>query len=133
MFRLLPLGVLVLMASLASTSRGDDKKEPKVDFKIKATDLVFETVDSGPTKVTKKYKGKILLVEGEVMEVHPKLMLVLLKGNKQGKLWVGCDLPASQKEKIDKLKVGEKVTIRGRFTYVNGTGNPELDRCEIVK
>ena len=105
------------------------EKGPSEDVKITAEALMNELV--GNDQAVAKYKGKTLLVEGVVLEVNKEAELVFLKGTNITN--VVCEFPSSRKGQLAMCKVGEKVSIRGKFTLKNATGHAVLDKCEVAK
>jgi hypothetical protein len=91
-----------------------------------------------PKATEKKYGGKEIVVEGVIQkttEDYPSTNLAL-KGakDKDGKeIVLTCGFPVDEREKVEKLKIGEKVVIKGKFAYFIPEMNKLcVDFCHLV-
>lgn len=123
------MGMVLALCVTAFAQQKVNKKEAAEALKIAAPDLMNELFAND--KAEKKYKGKLLQIEGTVLEVDRPAQVVILKGGQRTN--VACEFPSSRKAQLAKCKVGEKVTIRGTFTGTVATGHAAIDKCEVVK
>ena len=90
----------------------------KVDFTIAATNL-YQQFEADEATSNTKYIGKIIEVSGTIGDITKDengATVVLVEAGEEEMGGVLCTLEASQKEKSDKLNIGESVKIKGVCT-----------------
>lgn len=131
----------VLVLALSLLGCGSKPKEPPPDtgppVQVKATDLMKE-YGSNALAADAKYKGKTCLVSGRFDSVQkaPLLGYVLqLLPEDAGDVnlnFVQCFLLDEAHKDVEKLKQGDKITIKGTCTGQEA-GQVKMQKCTVAK
>lgn len=102
------------------------------------SETLVKTFLDNPEETKKKYHDKEIVVEGVILkttEAAPATNLAL-KGvkDKDGKeIVLFCSFPYDERDKVEKLKVGDKVAVKGKFAYYVPEMNKLcVDMCHVV-
>ena len=131
LYAILVLVVLVVAGGLIMYNMPAENVASKsVDYTITATEL-FTEYEADEKAGNTKYIDKIVQVSGKIedMETDAKgAKVVLIGGNEMGN-GVLCTLDKSEESKAAQLKVGDKVSIKGRCTGM--LMDVVLNKCTI--
>jgi hypothetical protein len=117
-----------------------DIASEKAAFSLSAAQL-YNEFKANENTANKKYlseaNGKVIQVSGIVSEIikgeHGGLTLSL-KEQSIADGGVSCSIDSLNIEKASKLKVGDKVVIKGQCTgYIELTSEVDLNKCVIIK
>lgn len=106
--------------------------------KFVGASTLYKEFNSNEPAADEKYKGKSILVAGEVHSVE-KLVLVgtviYLTYNDHGSLGVVCVLSrsAARSDEVKAINSGDYVKVRGRCEGKDLLGNVKLTGCEFVR
>ncbi len=111
----------------ACSSQQTDELIP-VSAKILAKDYKIN-----PQAGNRKYRGKVLLVEGTIAEYYrnKKQEISVILRDKNQSVGVKCNLIRSAKQITKPLKYGQKIKIKG--VCIGFKENVLLENCFIVK
>jgi hypothetical protein len=79
-----------------------------------------------PKGLEKKYRNKVLVVTGQLLQKEPRLALVLASGDTAHPLRLRC---LFDRESFEDLGDGPEFRVRGRFTAMVGGSMMRLDSC----
>jgi len=95
--------------------------------------LLAQDYKNNPQLGNRKYRGKVLLVEGIIAEYYrnKKQEISIILRNKNQKIGVKCNLIRSSKQINKPLKYGQKIKIKG--VCIGFKEDVLLENCFIVK
>jgi uncharacterized protein (DUF2147 family) len=139
----LPVFAIALTAFAALQATAQDKKT-KDDAVIKiSAEKLAEECATDKKAAQKKYEGKLVELDGEVITVGRKkdadYVTVYLKGFKKSAdkaEWkVLCNVPADNPayEQARKLKNGQKVVIKGKVFRTDLLGTTSINEIGMIK
>jgi len=102
------------------------------DFQMSAAEL-FQSFESNEQQATLKYSGKIIELEGELMEIETDQneALVFIIDGGDGFSAVMCTMDGSSGDKLSSFKPGDKVKVRGLCSGMNM--DVVMNKCVLVE
>jgi len=109
-------------------------------FRLSAAEL-YNEFKSDETTANKKYlaeaNGKVIQISGIVSEIIKAENGGLTLSIKEASMTDGaisCSMDSTNIEKAQKIKVGDKIVIKGQCTgYIELTGEVDLNKCFIIE
>ena len=109
-------------------------KKEKAAFTMTAEEL-FTEYSSDETIGNEKFADKVIQVTGEIVEIAPgenETTIVLLDPMDGVSCALDSIIVADNKEKIDKLKIGDEITLKGKCDGIDMIMGVVLTRCYFI-
>ncbi len=109
-------------------------KKEKAAFTMTAEEL-FTEYSSDETIGNEKFADKVIQVTGEIVEIAPgenETTIVLLDPMEGVSCALDSIIVADNKEKIDKLKIGDEITLKGKCDGIDMIMGVVLTRCYFI-
>jgi hypothetical protein len=117
-----------------------DVASVKAEFSLSAAQL-YNDFKTDEKSANKKYlseaKGKVIQVSGIVSEINKSEhggLTLSIKEQSMTEGGISCSIDSTNIEKANKIKVGDKIVLKGQCTgYIELTSEVDLNKCIIIE